>query len=150
MLTDTRYAAARWLAERTVPGDVVEYFGPSNKLPRLEPGVLLARATEFRGSIYRPHLDETVVNNIRRGWEERRPPFIVVMPDHSSVGGAPYSGTVPPVIFDDLLAGRLGYRLAAEFQERPLIPWIRRPVLDYPMVSPPIRIFVPAENVRGS
>jgi hypothetical protein len=150
MLADTRYAAANWLAERTVPGDVVEYFGPSNKLPRLESGVLLARATEFRGSIYRPRLDETVVNNIRRGWEERRPRFIVVMPDHSSIGDVPYSGTMPPVIFDDLLSGRLGYRLAAEFQEEPLIPWIRRPALDYPMVSPPIRIFMPAENVRGS
>jgi hypothetical protein len=146
MITDARYDAARWLATRTRPGDRVEYFGASQKLPPLQAGVVTATAIEYRGAVYQPRSDEDASREIVAGWRSRRPPFINVMPDHSSAPGSPYSATCPPQIYDALQDGSIGYRLAAHFEAPALLPWVRRPLLDYPTVSPPIRIFVPVAD----
>jgi hypothetical protein len=53
----------------------------------------------------------------------------------------PHNITCPPEIYRGLLEGTLGYQLAAQFEPPPLLPWVRRPRLDYPSVNPPVRIF---------
>ena len=143
MLNDSRYAAASWLEERTGPGDRVEFFGSSQKLPPLKAGIQTERATLYMGAIEAAALGPEVVRDIISGWDERRPNFIVIMPDHSSEVGAPYSHTCPPEVYEGLVTGRFGYHRVASFQTPPLMPWVRRPELDYPAVNPPIQIFAP-------
>jgi hypothetical protein len=146
MLNDARYDAARWLAARTRPGDRVEYFGSSQKLPALPEGVITATATEYRGAVHQPPDEDEAAREIVAGWRARKPPFVIVMPDHSSAPGSPYSATCPPQIYEALHDGSIGYRLAAHFETPSLLGWVRRPALDYPTVNPPIRIFVPVTD----
>ncbi len=141
MLNDSRYDAGRWLAARLEPGDRIEYFGANQKLPPLPAGVITARPIEFRGAVYKARADEGAVQEILEGWRQRRPRFVVMIPDHSSAPGIEYPATCPPVVFDGLITGEFEYRLAVEFQPAPLFSWLYRPSLDYPTVSPPVRIF---------
>ena|GEM_PF-577799 len=145
MLHDSRWEAADWLAERTDPGDLIEYFGASQKLPPLESGVVTDRATEYRGLFNVHRVDAAKVEEILERWRGRKPKFVIVMPDHSSRPGAPFDISVPPALYDDLVAGRRGWELKAMFETRSLLPWVKRPPLDYPMVNPPIRIFGPTQ-----
>ncbi len=150
MLHDSRYDAAAWFAEHAHAGDRVEYFGSNQKLPPLEREITTARPIEYRGAIFKPRADAAVVAEIGEGWQQRRPQFILIMPDHSSTPGLPYPATCPPQIYAWLLDGSLGYRLATQFESPRLFPWVGRSDLDYPTVNPPIRIFVPAKPVEGS
>jgi hypothetical protein len=145
MIRDSHYQAGDWLAARTVAGTTIDYFGATQQLPHLLPGVTITRANHYIGAVYGPQLGPGVPGRIRQDWQTRRPDFVIIMPDHSSEPGSPYSASVPPEIYRDLLSGVLGYRLAATFETPRLLPWLRRPELDYPVVNPPIRIFVPAE-----
>ncbi len=146
MVRDSRHAAGAWLAVHLRPGDHVEYFGASDKLPPLPREVSSDLATPFRGMWAVHETDSTVANAIRRRWSERPPAVVLVIPDHSSAPGLPYDASMPPSLYETLTAGTAGYRLAAFFQTPPLIPWLPRPALDYPSVNPPIRIFAPLRS----
>lgn len=141
MVMDSRYAAAEWLSMRTESGDLIESFGPSSKLPPLPYGISTDTPILFPGGRPQPRLDAAAVQDILRGWDERKPKFIVIIPDYTSPPGAAYSGTCPPLIYEGLLSGTLGYELAAYFETPSLFPWVQRPPLDYPTVNPPIRVF---------
>ncbi len=141
MLRDSRYDAAAWLAPRTASGARIEYFGPTQKLPPLERGAVAERAILYLGAIRKASTGPDAVAEIVAGWAARQPRFIISMPDHSSPVGFPDSATCPPAIVDGLREGKLGYQLAARFETPPLLPWVRRPALDYPSVNPPIQIF---------
>ena len=142
MIKDSRYAAATWLGVHAEPGDLVEYFGPADRLPSLKPGVKSALATTFFGVFRRARPDKEVVQDIEERWKERKPKFVIIMPDYTSPAGVPHSVSCPPAIYENLVDGTLGYRQVAYFETPPLLPWVRRPALDYPSVNPPIRIFV--------
>ncbi|HSE66387.1 MAG TPA: glycosyltransferase family 39 protein [Gemmatimonadales bacterium] len=144
MLRDSRWDAAQWLAQRTKPGDHIDYFGASQKLPPLEAGVVTDRATEYRGLFNAHRIDAAKVEEILSRWRSLNPKFVIVMPDHTSRPGAPFDISLPPSLYDDLIAGRRGWKLQATFETPPLLPWVKRPPLDYPMVNPPIRIFGPS------
>jgi Dolichyl-phosphate-mannose-protein mannosyltransferase len=143
MVKDSRYAAGKWLEPRTLPGARVDTFGPPADLPPLKAGIIISQPIQFVG-VYRPRLDATAVKEIVGGWKERKPDFIVILPDYTSPAGAPYSRSCPLVIYRGLLEGTLGYRLDASFETPELLPWVRRPALDYPSVNPPIQIFARA------
>ncbi|HEX6313244.1 MAG TPA: SoxR reducing system RseC family protein, partial [Gemmatimonadaceae bacterium] len=142
MIRDSRYDAARWLATRLAAGDRVEYFGASQKLPELPRGVVIERATPYYG-MHTVH-DTSVARTaaIIDAWAQRRPTLIIVIPDHSTLRrGSPYDGSVPPSLFRALEAGELPYRRVARFETPPMLPWIRRRPLDYPMVNPPVHLY---------
>ena len=142
MIRDSRYAAARWLASQLQPGDTIEFFGASQKLPNLPDGISIRRSTEYRGMFASYDTSAPKAAAIVAGWEARRPRVIVVIPDHSTRSpGLPYDATVPPALFRALEAGQLPYRRVALFQSESLIPWVRTPRLDYPTVNPPIRVY---------
>jgi hypothetical protein len=144
MLRDSRYSAGEWIATVARPGDRLEYFGAFQKNPPLPAHVESGLAVEYLGGTVAAPRDDATADMIRAGWSQRRPRFIVLSPDHTSRPGEPYAHTVPPVIFDDLESGRLGYVRARLFQAPPLIGILSRPPLDHGSVNPPVRIYVPA------
>lgn len=144
MLNDSRYEAGAWLAERAASGDRLEYQGPTQKLPPLAAGVGIQRSTPYLGGSVPHDRSPAKAAEVAAGWQERAPDFIVAMPDYTSEEGEFHSHSLPPDAYDGLIRGEYGYRLAAEFQTPPLLPWVRTPGLDYWLVNPPIRIFVPA------
>lgn len=149
MINDSRFAAAEWLAPRTGAGTKVDFFGESAELPPLSAQVQTTRAIAYRGAVYKPDLSPAAIRQILEGWRARQPDFIILVPDHSSPPGVPHNITCPPEIYRGLLDGALGYRLAAQFETPPLLPWVRRPRLDYPSVNPPVRIFSPVAAPPG-
>jgi hypothetical protein len=141
MIHDSRYAAAGWLAEHTGPGDTIEFFGPKGKLPPLPAGITVYPAT-FYGGIYVPvTIDDAKAKEILQGWRERRPEYIILIPDLTSSPGKPYNRICPPQLCDSILDGSRGFTLEARFHTEPLFPWLKLPALDYPTVNPPIHIF---------
>lgn len=141
MLNDTRYEAGAWLSERAVSGDVVGFFGPRQKLPPLPEGVRAEHSAPYRGMYAPQSVDADKVGEILATWEQTRPRFIIVMPDHASYSGSPHNFTLPPELFADLESGSRGYRPAVRFPGGSPIPWLSTPELDYPSVDPPIRIY---------
>lgn len=144
MLHDGRYAAAEWIAERARPGDGVEFFGSAYKLPALPPTILAQMATPHLGPLVPSRRDDATARSIAEAWAERKPRFILISPDWSSREGEPFPASCPPQTFAALVDGSLGYQLAAIFETPALLPWVRRPPLDYPMVNTPLRVFMPA------
>jgi hypothetical protein len=152
MWYDSRYAAADWLNMSAQPGTRIEYFGPYQKLPHVKPTVTFASVVPFQGVLVgpRPKLQYTRedIEMIANGIRERRPAFILVMPDVSSALGFPYGITLPLSLYELLHNGSLGYELTASFETPPLLPWVRRPpIIYYPVVNPPVQIF--ARTVRS-
>lgn len=142
MIRDSRYSAGRWLAGQLQPGDTIEFFGASQKLPNLPKGISTRRATEWRGMFASYDTSTAKAAAIVAGWEARRPRMILIIPDHSTRSpGLPYDATVPPPLFRALERGQLAYHRVAWFQSEPLIPWVRTPRLDYPTVNPPIHVY---------
>ena len=148
MVTDSRFAAGAWIDSNVRAGQTIEYFGPDSPLPPMPAEVQQFRTTTFKGAVYRARRDEEAAAEVRQGWAERRPEFILLLPDHSSQPGEPYNVTLPPSVYDDLLQGQLGYRLVALFETPALLPWVQRPALDYPSVNPPVRIFARDDLAR--
>lgn len=144
MVRDSRYDAGRWLAQVDRPGDRLEYFGAFQKNPPLDRSIVSGTAIENLGGVVEAPRDDATAERIRAGWRERRPRFIVLTPDHTSLPGEPYARSCPPQIFADLENGRLGYERARVFQTPPLLPVLPRPPLDYGAVNPEVRIYVPA------
>lgn len=149
MLRDSRYDAGRWIAAQARPGDALEYFGSEHKHPPMPASLSSRQAIPFRGSMFKADTSERAVRLIEDGWRERRPRFVVLVPDYTNPG-KPHTASCPPAIYRALEAGTLGYRRVALFETAPLIPFLRRPALDYPVVNPPIRIYervAPAPDV---
>ena len=141
MIHDSRYAAGAWLEEHTEAGDTIEYFGPQGKLPPF-PAEVRTQIATFYGGIYVPvETGAAKVEEILQGWRERRPKYIILMPDLTSRPGSPYNMSCPQQLCDSMLDGSRGFTLEARFQTAPLFPWLKLPPLDYPTVNPPIHIF---------
>lgn len=144
MLNDSRYAAGEWLAERLQPGDRIDYFGGGERLPPLPEYVVTEVAVPHMSARRVAPKGPEIQAKIRTRWTENPPRFILVIPDHSSRFG-PHHHTLPPDTFKALEDGSLGYERVALFKTPPLISFLTRPPLDYPMVNPPIRIYAPRE-----
>lgn len=140
MLFDSRYAAADWLAARLRPGDSVEYFGTTQKLPALPGDVATVRAAPYGGMYVSADHSDSTVTAVLSGWDVRRPRFVILTPDHTSLPGDPDGHTLPPALLDSLTSGSQ-WREAAFFRTRRPFPWLPVPRLDYPTVNPPVRIF---------
>jgi 4-amino-4-deoxy-L-arabinose transferase-like glycosyltransferase len=140
MLRDSRFDAGRWIARTARPGDALEYFGSEHKNPPMPAFLSSHQAIPFRGSMFRADTSARAVAAVESAWRERRPRFIVLLPDYTNPG-KPYTASCPPAIFRALEAGTLGYRPAAMFETPPLVRFVQRPALDYPVVNPPIRIY---------
>jgi len=149
MINDSRYAASAWLAQRLAPGDRIEHFGPAQKLPPLETGVVSAFAAPYHGMYVTPDVGDSAIAQILAGWAQRRPSYVLSIPDFTSEPDSPYSRSFPPPLYEAMLAGESSYTLVAFFQTPRLLPWLRLPRLDYPTVNPPIRIFAPADSSAG-
>jgi hypothetical protein len=144
MIYDSRYAASEWIAKNGKAGDRIETFGAEfGLLPNTAPEIEIGYAIEPSGFLTPPRLGQEAIREITAGWAERKPRFIVLQPDHTSINGSPYVASCPPEIIAALGDGSLGYVEGAYFQTPALLPWVARPDLDYPTVNPPIRIFVP-------
>jgi hypothetical protein len=140
MILDSRYAAGDWLGSRLRPGDTVEYFGPTQKLPALPYEVESVRAAPYFGMYVAADHSDRAIRDILAGWDERRPRFVLIIPDHTSQPGAEDGHTLPPEILDSLASGSR-WREAAYFRTPRVFRWLPMPRLDYPTVNPPIRIF---------
>jgi hypothetical protein len=103
--------------------------------------VITETAAPYRGMYSASDTSAAAAADIIEGWKDRQPTFVIAIPDHTSPAGAPYSRSFPPSLYDSLIQGRGPYRLAVVFEHRRLFPWLPLPALDYPTVSPPIRIF---------
>jgi hypothetical protein len=139
-LTDTRYAAAGWIAEHARPGDRLEYFGHGQKLPPLPAEVesrrVLGRGMEWEGE--RDH-GPAVLEYLRSG---EGPELVALVPDWTSPPGLERSRDCPPEVEEALESGTAGYRRVAAFRPRSLLPFgLERPHFDSPAVSPPVRLF---------
>ncbi len=140
MLRDSRYTAGAWIAEHARPGDALEYFGSEHKHPPMPASLTSRIAIRNRGSNVRADTSEAAVQTVITGWAERRPRFVVLVPDYTNPG-KPYAATCPPPIYRGLEDGSLGYRRVALFETPALLPWAHRPELDHPVVNPPIRLY---------
>jgi hypothetical protein len=143
MLHDSRLSAGEWLKPRLSPGERVDYFGARQKLPPLAVGVASQLATPYLGMWGRHPTGIDQVRDILDRWRRDPPRYVLVIPDHTSRPGEPYDASMPPALYDSLMAGRAGFRLAALIQTPVFLRWPRTPPLDYPSVNPPIRIFEP-------
>jgi len=140
MLRDARYETAQWIAANARPGDALEYFGSDYKNPPMPASLTSRMAILNRGSNFRADTSEVAVKTVINGWAERRPRFVVIIPDYTNPGKE-YAATCPPPIFRGLEDGSLGYRRVAFFHTQTILSWTKRPDLDYPVVNAPIRIY---------
>jgi hypothetical protein len=135
---DTRYPAARWLASHARAGDRLEYFGVSDVLPALPPGVVARRVAGRETWIG----ERTHGPAVRAYLATDGPQWIVSIPDWTSKPGMDRSADCPEDVCAALGDGSLGYREAVAF---PACRWIggifARPALDNPSVCPSVRIF---------
>jgi len=146
MMNDNRFAAGAWIQAHLPPGSVLEYFGANSPMPPLPAAIQARRVVPFLGAVKAARRDDAALREAIAALAEHRPAALIISPDHSSLPGEPFSATCPPQFYQQLLDGVLGYRLAAHFDVAPLLPWVQRPALDYPSVSPAIRIFVRHEG----
>jgi hypothetical protein len=150
MLWDSRYAAADWFKQSAGAGDHIEFFGPYSKLPHFRSDVQLVRAVKFVGTSEGVRYTNEEISEMGREIKQRASRYVLVMPDHSSKPEFPYGITCPTELYSLLRDGSLGYRRIAYFETPPLMPWADRPPLDYPVVNPPIEIFVRTTAVEQS
>lgn len=141
MLRDSRYAAGAWIAAHSRPGDALEYFGSEHKNPPFPASLTSRTAVPSRGSLFVYDTSAVAVRSVTEGWQQRRPRFVLLLPDYASRPGEPYSASCPPGVYRALEDGSLGYRRVGLFQTSPLFGSILRPPLDHPVVNPPIRLY---------
>lgn len=122
---DARYPAGAYAAAHMAAGDEAGYFGGTHQLPHLPAGV---RPVWLFGD------DADAVLDVR----ERRFRWIVVATDYFSAESRQHSAIMPDSVFDALVNGSYGYRLAAQFSTPSLIG--REPYY-LPYVNPRVRIF---------
>jgi len=135
---ETRSLAGDWLRSHARPGDTVEFFGVEQYLPPLPAQIPARRIAKRENWKQETAHGDYVLDYLRR----QGPRFVYVTPDHSSQPGMERSADCPPEVYRALLDGSAGYRLAAYFPTPALLPApLHRPRLDYPAVSPPVRIF---------
>jgi hypothetical protein len=146
MMNDSRLAAGQWLSANTSDGDIIEYFGPADKLPPVEEGIIIHRATEYQGMHAHHRDDDERIREIIQGWAARKPKYIVIMPDHASRQGQPFNISCPEQLCNFMIEGRSVFRQEMMFKTPPLFHWLELPPLDYPVVNPPIRIYSYPEN----
>ena len=143
---DTRYAAGEWLRARLRPGERIEYFGVTDKLPAL------AAATSSRRVLGRERwLGERGPGAaMRRDLADDGPELLIVIPDWTSGSGREHSADCPPEVYAALLDGSAGYELVAHFPPPTLVARpFGRARLDSPSVAPPVRIFARATRTTG-
>lgn len=141
MLADSRHDAAQWLRLNARPGDRLEYFGSDQKHPPMEAWLASGRAIPYLGGNVPARRDAEAAREVLQGWNDRAPRFVMLIPDFTSFPGEPFAASCPPEVFARLEAGDAGYRRVAHFEGHTLFPWVRRPALDYPVVSPPILLY---------
>lgn len=124
MLNDTRLEAERWLRAAMAQGDRLAAAHEINALPRPPRDVEIIKLPTGQAALAR--------------LKEDPPEFVSVIPDWSSEPGTHWSRAYPRELFDKLADGSLGYALAAAFDSG---FWPAKPLLDYPAVSPPVRIY---------
>ena len=133
MLRDSRYDTERWLRHHAANDQTLAHFGTAGELPHLPAGLETLRLPS----------DDDAFDALRQA----RPDFAIMIPDWTSRRGGAHSGWCPPAFYQGLHDGTLGYTLAARFKTPSLI---RRQLLDYPTVNPPIEIFVRGEPSDGA
>lgn len=148
---DSRYAAADWLKAHAQPGDIVQYFGSTQKLPHLPAEVNTQRVGEAQTNVMytgwkgRAWDVPDALDSLREADSE----YLVVIPDWTSYPGMVHSQDCPPQIFEALTTGSLGLTQAAYFPPQSLLgSWLQRPHLDNPSVCPPVRIFARSSRLN--
>ena len=143
---ETRALAGEWLRAEAKPGDRVEFFGADGYMAPL-PAEIRSRRIAGR-TIWRKEVGHGpyLLQYLKHG---DAPRFIYISPDHTvSPDGLERSADCPPEVYQALIDGSAGYRLAARFPTPRLFPsLLKRPPLDHPGISPPVQIF---ERIAGS
>ena len=136
---ETRTAAANWFRVNAKSGERIEYFGVFEKMPPLPADLrsrrIAGRINWVRETGHGPSVLHYLASD--------GPEFVIAIPDFT---GKPESfdpsGDCPPEVDRALRDGTAGYRQVAHFETPSLLPpWLRPPRLDYPVVSPPVRIY---------
>jgi len=135
---ETRSAASEWFNAHARPGDRVGYFGIAQQLPHL-PAEINTRRVADRPD-WKGRFDHGPA--VLRYLATEGPEYLAIIPDAYSKPGMDRSGDCPPEVYDALIRGATRYRQVAFFPTPSLLAGpFRRPNLDYPSVSPPVRIF---------
>jgi hypothetical protein len=133
MWKDARFEASEWIAQNFQPGERAGFFGSPDQLPHIPAGVTVIRAPV----------------DLPPDWlETNQFDWVFVIPDFSSRSngaaapfcekGLPRSHFLPEQVYQRVLDGSLGYRLAARFETPSLTG---RPLKFLPWINPPVRIF---------
>jgi hypothetical protein len=136
---ETRTAAAAWFRAHAKPGERIEYFGIFEKMPPL-PTEISSRRIAGRTNWV---MESGHGPSILRYLASEGPEFVIGIPDFTGkYDSFDPSGDCPPEVDQALKAGTAGYKQVAYFETPSLLPdLLRPPRLDYPTVSPPVRIF---------
>jgi len=123
MWTDSRYALGDWLAETTVAGDEIGYYGSPIKLPHLAADISIGA---MPGQVIPPDPGAGAARN---------PALVLVIPqqDNEPV----HEWTLRPEDYQTLIDGSAGYR---EVFSDPGGGWLTGRII--PFVNPPIKAFV--------
>jgi hypothetical protein len=124
MRTDSRYQAEDWLSRNVSTNGSIGYISSVNALPRLRADVQLTSIP----------IETAAFEYL----QTKGPEYLIVVPDWTSDPGMNHSKFCPSSLYDRLNDGSLGYTLAKTFEPQ---EFIQRQLLDYPSVSPPVRIF---------
>jgi hypothetical protein len=145
MLFDSRYAAGDWFDRNAIAGDCILSFGAPLKMPHVQ-GNVCVKSVDLRADAA-PAIASLA------------PAFIIAMPEDTDEyrlrvdwrqgPHSVYNTYLPDAVYENLVAGTLGYRLVAQFQTPRLLPWAYRPFLTYATVNPPIQIFARADRAAG-
>ena len=135
------------MSAHAVAGDRVEYFGAEQKLPPLDSEIVSRRIAGREPWMQEFDHGPAIIEYLAA----EGPEFVIVIPDWTSFPGMQRSADCPPEVFEALLDGSVGYREAAHFPRRTLLPSpLSRPPFDNPSVGPPVRIFVKEDSTSIS
>jgi hypothetical protein len=142
---ETRGTAAAWFNTYARAGDRIGYFGITQQLPHLPATRQVERIADNPNWTGRFDHGPVVLHALAT----EGPEYVIIIPDLYSKPGMERSGDCPPEVYEALVNGTTPYRLVAFFPTPTLLPgpW-RRPLLDYPSVAPPVRIFA-RQDVLG-
>lgn len=142
MIWSSHSTAATWFETHASAGERVEYFGPVQKLPPLPMGVVAEPGLPYRGAMVPPRVDDAAAAEVLARWRVSPPDYVLFLPDYLGSETARFGGTCPPGVFEGLREDTARWRELPVFHT-PRWPWpLARPALDYPVVNPPITLFV--------